>query len=101
MSFLEHDPSGAQPLPEGKRKPLYLRLYFQSHLTEVVQLLGYDDMPFEVCRERLKPLIKKYGEEKIADACEELLEIDSDKQAHVARLKADVSKLAFQLLGPR
>ncbi len=85
----------------GSKQPLVIRLYFDRCLTEVAQLIGYNDVPVDQARERLKPLIERFGKQKLQDAAEELLDVDSGKQPPVARLKAEVAKMAFQLLGPR
>lgn len=96
LSF--EQPSSA---PESRCKaPLYLRLYFQSHLTEIVRLIGYADVPVDEARERLEALVTRFGNEKIVAACQEILEVDTGKEPNVARLKAEVRRLAFQILGP-
>lgn len=84
-----------------KQNPLYLRMYFQTWMTELVQLIGYRDVPIDEAREKLKPLIDRHGKQRMMEACEELVEVDASKKPTVARLKAEVSKLAFQILGPR
>ncbi len=83
------------------KQPLVIRLYFDRCLTEVAQLIGYNDVPVDQARERLKPLIERFDKQRLQSAAEELLDVDSSKQPPVARLKADVAKMAFQLLGPR
>ncbi len=85
----------------GSKQPLVIRLYFDRCLTEVAQLIGYNDVPVDQARERLKPLIERFDKQRLQSAAEELLDVDSSKQPPVARLKADVAKMAFQLLGPR
>src|SRR5688572_2741140 len=70
-------------------------------MTEIVRLVGYGDMPAEQLRTRLKPLMDRFGRQKVLEAATELLEFDEHANPRVARLKAEVAKLAFQLLGPR
>ena len=67
-------------------------------MTEVVQLFGYESIPVEEARERLKPLVEKYGKETIADATAELVQIESC-QTPVARLTDEVRLLARQMIG--
>lgn len=98
-------PEQLPPSPERSRlpsskTPLYLRLYFQTHLTEIVRAMGYGDTPAAQARERLTRLMERFDREKVLDAATELLEFDDEAEPPVARLKAEVAKLSFQLLGP-
>ncbi len=83
-----------------KRQPLCVRLYFEPHLTELVRLIGYDSLPVPEAKERMGPLVEKYGKEKINAAIKELLETDGSQEPPLARLKPTVRKAAWQLLGP-
>jgi hypothetical protein len=84
----------------SKRQPLCVRLYFKPHLTELVRLIGYQSLPVPEAKERMTPLVAKYGKEKINAAIKELFEIDGSRQPPLARLNAAVRKAAWQLLGP-
>ena len=77
------------------KQPLYIRLYFRRHMTELVQLIGYREVPLDEMRKQLAPLIEQYGQETITDATDEIVEI-----VEVARLKQEVRRLARQILGP-
>ena len=43
MDSLQSSPRSpeAKRKPGGGKQPLYIRLYFRRHMTELVQLLGY------------------------------------------------------------
>jgi hypothetical protein len=75
-------------------------LYFEPHLTELVRLIGYQAMPVPEAKERMAPLVAKYGKEKINAGIKELLEIDGSQQPSLARLNAATRKAAWQMLGP-
>lgn len=81
------------------REPLYLRMFFQSHLTDLVRAFGYDEIPLEDAREKLKPLVAKFGREKMEAAAEEIIVIDESKSPAVVRLTDHARKLAVQILG--
>ncbi len=83
-----------------KRQPLCVRLYFEPHLTELVRLIGYEELPVPVAKERMAPLVEKYGKERINAAIKEVFEIDGAHQPPRARLNSAVRKAAWQLLGP-
>src|SRR5258708_18097098 len=81
------------------REPLYLRLFYQSHLTDLVRLFGYSEIPDEEARKKLKPIVEKYGKKKMEAAVEEIVFIDDTKSPAVARLTDHARKLALQILG--
>jgi hypothetical protein len=82
-----------------KRQPLCVRLYFEPHLTEMVRLIGYHSLPVAEARQRLAPLVERYGKERVNAAIKEILEIDPSGQPPLARLTAPARKAAWQLLG--
>jgi len=82
----------------NRRPPLYLRLYFQRHMTELVQLLGYRDVPFHEIEPQLAALDERYGPDVMDAAKEELMDVVAVSQTAV-RLKAEVRRLARQILG--
>jgi hypothetical protein len=83
-----------------KRHPLTVRLYFEPHLTELVRLIGYQSLPVAAAKERMRPLVAKYGKDRINAAIKELFEIDGAQEPPLARLNAAARKAAWQLLGP-
>lgn len=99
MTRPEQRPTAAEePRPEpGRVQPLYLRLYFRAHLTDVVRAFGYHELPLAEARRRVQPLIATYGEAPVMAACRELLEPCADGTAW--RLTERVRKLAVALLG--
>jgi hypothetical protein len=88
-----HSASAMKP-----KQPLWWRMYFQKHMTEIVRRIGYDELPLEIAKERLRPLLADYGQALIEEAAAELLTID-DGQPPIARLTAEARKLAIQILG--
>lgn len=77
-----------------------MRLYFRRHMTAMVRLFGYAGLSIDEAKARLLPLREEFGDAKIADACEELLDIDHSRLPHMASLKRSVLALARALLGP-
>jgi hypothetical protein len=68
-------------------------------MTEIVRLMGYDELPLDDARERLRPLLAEYGKERIEEGCAELITIDDAREPAVARLSDEARKLAVQILG--
>ena len=67
-------------------------------MTELVQLLGYHDVPLDEIKPQLTSMAEQYGQEAIDAAAEEIIEIVTVTQTF-ARLKAEVRHLARQILG--
>jgi hypothetical protein len=88
-------PHQAKKKAPGGKQPLYIRLYFRRHMTELVQLIGYREVSLDEMRKQLVPLVEQYGQETITDATDEIVEI-----IEVARLKQEVRRVARQILGP-
>lgn len=78
-----------------REPPLYEKMYFRAHYVDLVRMVGYAGLPMQEARDRIKELTKCHDKEKLAKACEELFDID----AKDVKLKANVRRLAFQLLG--
>lgn len=87
------------PPSNGSREPLYLRLYFKPHLTDMARVFRYDSVPIDEAREKLKVLSDKYGQPVIGEAADELLLVEYREGEQTARLKDHVRKIAFGLLG--
>ena len=81
------------------KQPLYIRLYFRRHMTELVQLLGYRDVPLDEIEPQLVSLAEQYGQESMDAATEEIMEIVEVRQTF-ARLKDEARRVARQVLGP-
>lgn len=86
------------PSKTSKRQPLSIRLYQDEALQAIARLVGYSGQPYPMSEEETKRLYERFGKERIAAAADEL--VDYDSAAKVARLKPDVRKLCFGLLGP-
>ena len=91
-------PHEAEKKARSGKQPLYIRLYFHQHMTELVRLIGYRSVPVEEIKQELARLVERYGQEVMADAAEEIVEIVESTQ-RVARLKHSVRSIARQLLG--
>jgi hypothetical protein len=83
-----------------RHQPLYIRLYFEAHLLELVRLIAYRALPVAEAKEQLTPLVQRYGKEKINAAIKELLEVDRTCDPPLARLNRTAREAAWQLLGP-
>ena len=101
MNSAESSPQSSLPRKKtgSGKQPLYLRLYFHPHMTELVQLLGYRDVPLDEIKPQLASLDDTYGHETMAAATEELMETVVVTQTF-ARLKEGVRRVARQILGP-
>jgi hypothetical protein len=84
----------------SKVQPLYLRLYSEPHLMDLVHLIGYQGLPVPEEREQMRRLNDQYGQDRMKAAARELLVIDTACEPPQARLSDTVRKLAWQLLGP-
>lgn len=76
------------------------RLYAEPPLYELARLVGYAGLAVPDAQERLKALTDKYGKEAMAQAAEEIVSIDTSSTPPTVRLKDNVRKLCFQLMGP-
>jgi hypothetical protein len=85
--------------PKKAKQPLWQKMYFQRHMTAIVRLMGYDELPLDDARERLRPLLAEYGKERIEEAAADLITIDSTREPALARLSDEARKLAVQILG--
>lgn len=53
----------------------------------------------ENARQEIKPIAEEFGKERVASACEALVEISVQGKDSVARLKPHIRRMAFQILG--
>lgn len=86
---MERTTDQTEPTPEGRKppqRPLYLRMYCQQHLIDLVRLFGYRDIPLDDVRERLKPLVETYGRPVMQAATGEILLVDDGQTPPVVRL---------------
>jgi hypothetical protein len=84
----------------AREQPLSVRLYFQPQLYELARAIGYEGLPVPAAREKVRELAERYGEQELLAAAKELIRIDPSTDPPTARLKEDVRKLCWQLLGP-
>jgi hypothetical protein len=91
------EPQDEPRKPRSEAQPLYIRIYFRKHMTDVVRAFGYDELPKAEARSRVQPLIDTYGEADIRAACEEIVEANADGTAW--RLTEQARKLAIGILG--
>src|SRR5262249_22057425 len=50
----------------SKEQPLSVRLYFQEPLYALARIVGYGGLPVPEVKERARPLLEKYGKERMA-----------------------------------
>jgi hypothetical protein len=81
------------------KAPLWQRMYFQRHMTDVVRAFGYRSVPLEETRDLLKPLLDTYGRTLVQSATDEIIVIEGPHETPVARLTDEARKLAIQILG--
>jgi hypothetical protein len=93
----------SQPVDEfaarGKRQPLYMRIYQQPLLTEIVRAIGYEQLAQGEVWRRLEPLAEKYGRERtLADARELVARLPG--QHDLWALTDEARRSSRALLGP-
>jgi hypothetical protein len=82
------------------KTPLLTRLYLHRHMEGVVRAIGYEFHSQEAARERIKPLIERFGRETIESAVNELLDTGTENSNPTVRLRDHVRQLARGMLGP-
>jgi predicted peroxiredoxin len=104
---MERDPV-RETTGKTDKVPLYMKLYFQEAYIEVARTIGYAGFPRDQLEERMKDLVDRFGRKKIQDVCGELITLQfggkekrsGPREDAEVRLKEDVRKLCWQLLGP-
>jgi hypothetical protein len=84
----------------SKQPPLSARLYFQEPLYGLARIVGYQGLPVPRLKEEARPLLEKYGKERMERAAAEVVWVDTSTDPPTARLQEGVRKLCRQLLGP-
>jgi hypothetical protein len=84
---------------KGKRQSLYMRIYQQPLLTEIVRSIGYEQLTRQEVLKRLEPLDEKYGRERTIEAAQELLSALPGRH-DIWALTHDVRRWSRALLGP-
>jgi hypothetical protein len=87
-------------MPKPKQSPIWIRLYFQAAYADLARLIGYAGRPLPELLELTEPLVKKYGEEKMAEVSEALTRLDETTDPPIVRFTDEARKLCWQLLGP-
>ena len=87
------------PLSREEKERLLQKMYSLPHWIAVIRLFGYQTLPMDQAREEIKPIAKEFGKEKVADACQFLVEIVPGN-APLAKLNSHIRRMAFQILGP-
>ena len=85
-----------QTTGKADKLPLWHKMYFRGHYTDIVRLVGYEGLPLAEAQAGMKELGNTHDKEMLVKACEDLLDITAD----FVRLKAETRKLSWQLLGP-
>ncbi len=87
-------------LTRAEKEVLLRQMYSLAHWIELVRLIGYQTIPMDKARHAIIPLAERFGKERMATACEVLVEIFTQDKEAFARLKPHVRRMAFQILGP-
>ena len=82
-----------------KKKPLWCRIIFDDQMVALVRLLGHAGMPLKEMRDKAKPLVEKFGRERLQEAADEIVETIGDGDDAIVRLTEQAQKLAIQLIG--
>lgn len=76
-------------------QPLYTRLYFRPEYVALAKAVGYSGLSVEDTKARIQELMKTHDKDKLLKASDELLQFNETW----VRLKTDVRRLCWQLLG--
>ena len=87
-------------LTRAEKEVLLRQMYSLAHWIELIRLIGYQTVPMDTARNAIVPLAERFGKERMATACEVLVEIFTQDKDAFARLKPHVRRMAFQILGP-
>ena len=82
-----------------KKKPLWCRIIYDDQMVALVRLLGHSGMPLKEMRDKAKPLVEKFGRERLQEAADEIVETVGDGDDAIVRLTEQAQKLAIQLIG--
>ena len=82
-----------------KKKPLWCRIIYDDQMVALVRLLGHAGMPLKEMRDKAKPLVEKFGRERLQEAADEIVETIGDGDDAIVRLTEQAQKLAIQLIG--
>ena len=82
-----------------KKKPLWCRIIYDVQMVALVRLLGHAGMPLKEMRDKAKPLVEKFGRERLQEAADEIVETIGDGDDAIVRLTEQAQKLAIQLIG--
>src|ERR1051325_953932 len=96
----EQPPAPEVSLTRAEKEKLLQQMYSLPHWIAVIRLFGYQTLAMDKAREAIKPIADQHGKPVVADACEVLVEILNEGKMPVARLKAHIRRMAFQILGP-
>ncbi len=82
-----------------RKPPLWHRIIFDDAMVALVRLLGHDGVRRSELPDKAKPLIEKFGRERLQEVADEIVEIIGDGNDEIARLTEQARKLAVQLIG--
>ncbi len=89
----------------NKELPLWHKLYFWPHFTEIVRAVGYAGCLYRDLWKLLEPIADQFGKTQVESATWHLLTFEGQmtvnpKPLAKVELRAEVRGLAWQLLGP-
>lgn len=81
-------------------KPLWYRLYYEECYAAVARLVGYAGFPSADLDAKIAPLVERFGKPAVEEALRRLTTHSPYREQPVVKLREDVRKLCWQLLGP-
>ena len=82
-----------------KKPPLWSRIIYDDAMVALVRLLGHEGLPFGEMRLKAKPLVEKFGRERLQAVTDEIVDNVGDGDDAIVRLTEQARKLAIQLIG--
>lgn len=88
-----------------KLPPLWQRLYYEACYVEIARIVGYSGLAFRDLMDRLESLHKRFGSTEVESAVYHIVTYEGQmtsnpKPLAEVKLRPEVRRLCFQLLGP-
>lgn len=68
-------------------------------MVALVRLLGHEGLPFKEMRDKVEPLVEKFGRDRLQEAADEIVETIGDGDDAIVQLTEEAHKFAIQLIG--
>lgn len=82
-----------------KKPPLWHRIIYDDAMVALVRLLGHEGILSSELPDKAKPLIDKFGRERLQAVADEIVEVIGNGDDEIAQLTEQARKLAIQLIG--